>query len=217
MVTAADILNPVKPKAATANPAILALEVMIDDIPVLKGTPEEAQGTDLAGTICLALKEPLKASKIEVQLYGAALEKIQASSSAINIPVSGEAPIMIYESLHNVFASSTPKTLAPGAHDIRFAFKLPGTLPETQAGRVQYVLQVVIQEGDKEVAALMEAVRIRRVLPGNLESETLPEYVIDDAPPYMDSKTTLSAPSYDDTLPDGQLPPDYDFKGKARA
>ncbi|KAJ3014163.1 UNVERIFIED_CONTAM: hypothetical protein HDU68_000399 [Siphonaria sp. JEL0065] len=232
MLTAEDILNPTKPPPATVNAVVLAFEVMIDEIPVLKGAADEAQGTDLAGTVCLvnlissslALKEPLKASKIEVQLYGAAMEKANASSSSVNIHPSGEYAILVYEAVHSIWSSPAVKSLAPGAHDIRFAFKLPGNLPATEAGRVQYVLRAVITEGDKEVLSLAEAVRIRRVLPGSDENEQLPEYIGgDDVPGYFaaDSKATL-APAYTESPPDGhhvhsELPPDYNLKGKARA
>ncbi|ORY48928.1 hypothetical protein BCR33DRAFT_714035 [Rhizoclosmatium globosum] len=207
MISAAAILNPVKPVAPTvSSTAILSLEVLIDEQPVLKGRAEEALGTDLSGTLCLALKESLDATRIQVQLFGAAMEKLPGAGSQQN-------PEIVYTSSHTIWNASKTKSLVPGAHDIRFMFKLPGNLPATEAGRVQYVLRAVIEDGEKEVAALVEAVRIRRIIAGADGEEPLPTYEYDHAPAY--SYDSPPPPAFQDH--DLPPPPGYDPKGKARA
>ncbi|KAJ3106575.1 hypothetical protein HK100_003712, partial [Physocladia obscura] len=221
------ILNPTKPAPATvSSAAILSLEVLIDEQPVLKGTVDEAHGTDLSGTVSLALRSELNASRIQVQFYGAAMEQSPTphSSSSANLAaqLAAETPEIVYTNSRTIWnASPTNPVLVPGAHDIRFMFKLPGNLPATESGRVQYILRVVIEESEeKEIASLIEAVRIRRVVGTEFHQESLPLYSVDGIP----AEPTGLPPSYGPPEEDfngahevHDLPPDYDLKGKGRA
>ncbi|KAJ3355461.1 Cilia- and flagella-associated protein 70 [Entophlyctis luteolus] len=223
MISAADILNPSKPAPANiAIPSIMSLEVLIDAQPLLKGSPVEAAGTDLSGTVCLALSAPLLANTVRVEFHGAALEANRSTGL--------EEPEIVYTNGHNIWtASPVSPCLVAGAHDIRFMFKLPGSLPATEAGRVQYVLRVVITDaGEGELATLVEAVRVRRVL-ANADGtdDVLPVYpgaygASPSGPPsgFGSSDFLPPPPSYGG--PDGaheihDLPPGYDFKGKGKA
>ncbi|KAJ3093778.1 hypothetical protein HK100_006417, partial [Physocladia obscura] len=220
------ILNPTKPVPATvSSAAILSLEVLIDEQPVLKGTVDEAHGTDLSGTVSLALQSELDASRIQVQFYGAAMEQSPtAHSSSSNLPAAAtaaETPEIVYTNSRAIWnASPTNPVLIPGAHDIRFMFKLPGNLPATESGRVQYILRVVIEgSNEKEIASLVEAVRVRRVVGTEFHLESLPLYSVDGVP----GEPAGLPPSYGPE--DGNfkgvheihdLPPDYDLKGKGK-
>ncbi|KAJ3231150.1 hypothetical protein HDU81_003964 [Chytriomyces hyalinus] len=220
MISAEQILNPIKPEAASKlNPAILSLEVLIDEQPVLRGAADEAMGTDLSGTVCLALAAAIDATQINVQLAGAStLNNSGPNSGSSN---ANSNALVVFESSRNIWTSnpSTPRLLA-GAHDLRFLFKIPGTLPATEAGRVQYVLSVSVTGPQGIVlASLVEAVRIVRIIPGaGGDGEGLPAYGNEgegmDGPPvaYDDSVADSAAPT-----PGGDLPPSYDFKGKTRA
>ncbi|KAJ3096494.1 hypothetical protein HDU97_005853 [Phlyctochytrium planicorne] len=76
------ILSPEKSPAST-HPSILSLEVFLDDQPtVLKGLPESAPGTDLSGTISLALASDLDGERISISLFGAGTKTAVAVAAA---------------------------------------------------------------------------------------------------------------------------------------
>ncbi|KAJ3325084.1 DEAH-box RNA helicase prp16 [Blyttiomyces sp. JEL0837] len=246
------ILTPVKPPPASSNPAILSLEVFVDAQPTLRGPEDEASGTDLSGTISLNLASALTADRVCVQLLGARAKSTNAGSSSSSVNeksitrASGSAE-MVYCSTHDVWVSSTQRThsIPSGAHDFRFMFKIPGSLPATKSGIVRYVLRVAVIVNESKgheaeiVAAMAEEVRIRRVgVVGADEDEEgsgLPSYFgngNDDfdmgPPPEMDGGHFLRAGDDVIVLADGSVvgdvvdlppPPAYaeTWKGKSKA
>ncbi|KAI8853094.1 hypothetical protein BC829DRAFT_382834 [Chytridium lagenaria] len=227
--------------------------VFLDDQPTtLKGPPGSAPGTDLSGTISIALSSDLDlADSILIQLYGAASSRAinlqhslaeadeedrypapsynasasihseasaqslkaeyihptaaslkaqhnppahknstssmmstASSSSSTKAPANGAQDAdIVYCSAHEVWhhSSSVDKhrgLQGPGAHDFRFLFKIPGSLPATDPiNGVRYVLRCIVQAKDgKILAALVEEVRVRRLLRGTDENTELPVY-----------------------------------------
>ncbi|KAJ3219766.1 hypothetical protein HDU67_009578 [Dinochytrium kinnereticum] len=272
------ILTPIKPPAPSDNPSILSLEVFLDDQPTtLRGAPDSAPGTDLSGTVSIALSSDLEhADSIIVQLYGAATSKaialqqeeseadpnddlyppapsyqqsptatihsensaqslkadylhpsiggikgqlphrnstasmaLTASSSKANAGTNG-ADVdaeMVYCSAHEVwhYSTSAQGLQGPGAHDFRFLFKIPGTLPATDpVNGVRYVLRCIVQSKDGSIlAALVEEVRIRRLLMGaeDPENSDLPAYIgggIDDEGTLVENGDLPPPPIYTD-------------------
>ncbi|KAJ3116387.1 hypothetical protein HDU96_009745 [Phlyctochytrium bullatum] len=273
------ILTPTKPPAPTAShPAILSLEVFLDDQPTLRGHPESAAGTDLSGTVSLALAGDLDvAETVSVQLYGAATRAALEAQAALvaaddTVPSyassppdapalsalkSAHTPVHKHGSLSSMHSTSSaasssskagarpPGTLddadmvycsshdvwhhgrlAPpltaGAHEFRFLFKIPGSLPATDAALgVRYVLRCLIAGRDgAAIAAMVEEVRIRRLglggAVGDEEEGPLPAY--GDEPP----EGIPPPEEFGDEPPAGNppedMPPGYaeSWKGKSK-
>ncbi|KAJ3411497.1 hypothetical protein HDV05_002105 [Chytridiales sp. JEL 0842] len=158
------ILSPHKPTPTPTLPPLTLLEITLDDLPTLKGPPDEAPGTDLSGTLVLELgAQGGGIGRCVVEFVGA--QSLGGNAVGGSNGQGGEE--WVYSSSHEVHhPNPTDPPLPPGPHFFRFLFKIPGTLPTSNPNKCTYLLRATVYSptDDQVLGSLTEEVQVRRVV-----------------------------------------------------
>ncbi|PWW80793.1 hypothetical protein C7212DRAFT_355822 [Tuber magnatum] len=152
--------------------AVSYCDIRLDDnVVVFRGTPAEAAGVALKGTLAFRVKESISARSIALSLVGT--RKLQASISGGSVRSESAVFTKKWEFLE--FSHRNPVTLGPGDYEYGFETALPGDLPESIEGlrdaQILYRLKAVIDRPlfAQNITAKKHLRIVRTLGPGALE------------------------------------------------